>query len=128
MSPNLRLAGRPPLLVFIKRAPRGKLRGRKERSSKIMIRPRRLSNVVGFDDAPFAKAHRGNVKVVGAVFARERLDGVLVGQVRRDGANTAPTTFTLPRCALAKGASSKPTTLEKRLGRVITFDEPRNGS
>lgn len=54
-----------------------------------MIRTRRLSNVVGFDDAPFPKVHRGNVKVVGAVFAGQRLDGVLVGQVRRDGANAA---------------------------------------
>ncbi len=52
-----------------------------------MTRHRRLSNVVGFDDAPFAKDHRGDVPVVGAVFARERLDGVLVGRVRRDGAN-----------------------------------------
>ena len=52
-----------------------------------MIRPRRLSNVVGFDDGPFLKHHRGDVKVVGAVFASQRLDGVLVGRVRRDGAN-----------------------------------------
>ncbi len=52
-----------------------------------MARCRRFSNVVGFDDAPFAKNHRGDVKVVGAVFARERLDGVLAGRVRRDGTN-----------------------------------------
>ncbi len=52
-----------------------------------MIRRRRLSNVVGFDDEPFAKHHRGDVQVVGAVFAAERLDGVLVGRVHRDGAN-----------------------------------------
>ena len=52
-----------------------------------MIRARRFCNVVGFDDEPFPKHHRGNVKVVGAVFATERLDGVLVGRVRRDGAN-----------------------------------------
>lgn len=50
-----------------------------------MVRP--LSNVVGFDDAPFSRAHRGSVKIVGAVFARARLDGVLVGRVRRDGAD-----------------------------------------
>jgi len=48
---------------------------------------RRLSNVVGFDDAPFARSHRGDVKVVGAVYAGLRLDGILVGRVRRDGAN-----------------------------------------
>jgi uncharacterized protein len=50
-----------------------------------MSRP--LANVVGFDDAPFARTHRGDVPIVGAVFARLRLDGVLVDRVRRDGAN-----------------------------------------
>jgi endonuclease V-like protein UPF0215 family len=45
------------------------------------------SHVVGFDDAPFAREHRGDVPVVGAVFAGLRLEGVLVGRVRRDGAN-----------------------------------------
>ena len=50
-----------------------------------MVRP--LSNVVGFDDAPFSRAHRGNVTFVGAVFARSRLDGVIVDHVRRDGAD-----------------------------------------
>jgi len=49
----------------------------------------RLSNVVGFDDAPFDRLHRGDVPVVGAVFAGLRFDGVLVGKVRRDGANAA---------------------------------------
>lgn len=47
----------------------------------------RLSHVVGFDDAPFRPQHRGDVPVVGAVFAGTRLDGVLWGRVRRDGAN-----------------------------------------
>lgn len=42
---------------------------------------------MGFDDAPFAPAHRGDVPVIGAVFAATRLDGVLRGRVRRDGAN-----------------------------------------
>lgn len=46
-----------------------------------------ISHVIGFDDAPFARAHRGDVPVVGAVFAGSRLDGVVVGRVRRDGAN-----------------------------------------
>jgi hypothetical protein len=50
-------------------------------------RHRRWSNVVAFDDGPFAGDHRGDVPLVGAVFARHRLDGVLVGRVRRDGAN-----------------------------------------
>jgi hypothetical protein len=51
------------------------------------VRPRVFSHVVGFDDAPFAREHRGDVPVVGAVYAGLRLEGVLVGRVRRDGAN-----------------------------------------
>ncbi|MFZ5523662.1 MAG: DUF99 family protein [Pseudomonadota bacterium] len=50
---------------------------------------RRISHVVGFDDAPFARSHRGDVLVVGAVFAVDRLDGVISTKVRRDGANAA---------------------------------------
>jgi endonuclease V-like protein UPF0215 family len=46
-----------------------------------------ISNVVGFDDAPFARSHRGDVLLVGAVCSRTRLDGVLSGRVRRDGRN-----------------------------------------
>ena len=46
-----------------------------------------ISNVVGIDDAPFDRAHRGPVPIVGAIFARDRLDGVLTGRVRRDGAD-----------------------------------------
>lgn len=47
-----------------------------------------LSNVVGFDDAPFAHAHRGDVTLIGCVCSRTRLDGVLSGAVRRDGRNS----------------------------------------
>ena len=47
-----------------------------------------LSNVVGFDDAPFAREHRGEVRLIGAVCSRTRLDGVLSSRVRRDGANS----------------------------------------
>ena len=47
----------------------------------------KLSHVVGFDDAPFASDYRGDVLVVGAVFAGSRLDGVVSCKVRRDGAN-----------------------------------------
>jgi endonuclease V-like protein UPF0215 family len=54
-----------------------------------MRRRKPISHVAGFDDAPFEKDHRGDVVVVGSVFARERLDGVLTGRVRRDGANAA---------------------------------------
>ena len=47
------------------------------------------TNVIGFDDAPFARAHRGDVPLVGVVCSRTRVDGALVGRVRRDGANAA---------------------------------------
>ncbi len=56
---------------------------------------RRLSHVIGFDDAPFARTHRGNVLVVGAVYAGLRLEGVLSGKVRRDGANSTRVLVTL---------------------------------
>jgi uncharacterized protein len=47
-----------------------------------------LTNVIGFDDAPFTKRASGDVRIVGAVCARTRLDGVVSGFVRRDGANS----------------------------------------
>ncbi|MCI0401073.1 MAG: DUF99 family protein [Gammaproteobacteria bacterium] len=46
-----------------------------------------ISHVVGFDDAPFPPNHRGDVRVVGAVYSGVRLEGVLSGKVRRDGVN-----------------------------------------
>lgn len=49
---------------------------------------RRISHVIGFDDAPFARAHRGDVAVIGAVYAGTRLEGVLSGRLRRDGRNS----------------------------------------
>jgi len=48
-----------------------------------------FSNVIGFDDAPFSKNYQGKVKVVGTVFARLRLTGVLVGEVDKDGDDAA---------------------------------------
>ena len=51
------------------------------------MRARRLSNTVGFDDAPFARAHYGQVTVVGAVFADRRFDGVLTAAVEKDGSD-----------------------------------------
>lgn len=44
-------------------------------------------NVIGFDDGPFAREHKGWVLLVGAVCSRTRLDGVLTGRVRRDGSD-----------------------------------------
>ncbi|MCX7891708.1 MAG: DUF99 family protein [Burkholderiales bacterium] len=49
--------------------------------------PRKYHHVIGFDDAPFDRAHRGDVLVVGTVFTGTRLEGVLSGKVRRDGVN-----------------------------------------
>jgi len=46
-----------------------------------------LSNAVGFDDAPFPRTHRGSVRIVGAVFADLRFDGVLIGEVEKDGSD-----------------------------------------
>lgn len=51
------------------------------------MRPPKLSHVIGIDDAPFARSERGDVPMVGAVFSGMRLEGVLTGRVRRDGAN-----------------------------------------
>lgn len=50
--------------------------------------PKVLSNVIGFDDGPFDKERHGDVRLVGAVCARTRLDGVVSGRVRRDGVNS----------------------------------------
>ncbi|MGK0617396.1 DUF99 family protein [Meiothermus cerbereus] len=47
-----------------------------------------FSYVIGFDDFPFARHHRGSVGVVGVVYNGLRLEGVLSGQVWRDGRNS----------------------------------------
>jgi endonuclease V-like protein UPF0215 family len=47
-----------------------------------------ISHVIGIDDAPFLPGHRGDVLIVGAVFAAGRLEGVLHHRVRRDGINS----------------------------------------
>ena len=52
-----------------------------------VARCRRLSNSIAIDDAPFDRAHRGDVSIVGVVFTRTRLDGVMTGKLRKDGAN-----------------------------------------
>lgn len=62
-----------------------------------------ITNVVGFDDAPFPHAHRGDVRVVGAVCCRTRLDGVLSGKVRRDGANSTDVLIELVQGSKFKG-------------------------
>ncbi|MFW6297427.1 MAG: DUF99 family protein [Desulfosalsimonas sp.] len=54
-----------------------------------MTKEKRLSNVVGFDDAPFERNHRGGVSIVGTVYADQRFDGVLVGEIQKDGFDAA---------------------------------------
>ena len=48
---------------------------------------KRITHVIGFDDSPFPREHRGEVMVAGAAFTATRLEGVICGKVRRDGAN-----------------------------------------
>ncbi len=44
--------------------------------------------VIGIDDGPFERSHRGDVRVVGAIYqGGDRLEGILSGRVRRDGRN-----------------------------------------
>jgi uncharacterized protein len=48
-----------------------------------------LSHIIGFDDFPFSRQDRGDISIVGTVFSGVRLEGVLRGKIRRDGANSA---------------------------------------
>jgi endonuclease V-like protein UPF0215 family len=61
-------------------------------ATRAMVEPDRsmatFSNVIGFDDAPFARTHRGDILVVGVVCSRTRLDGIVSSRIRRDGANS----------------------------------------
>ncbi|MBN1609187.1 MAG: DUF99 family protein [Polyangiaceae bacterium] len=45
-------------------------------------------NVIGFDDGPFAREHRGRVLLVGTVCSGTRLDGVVSGMIDRDGTDS----------------------------------------
>jgi endonuclease V-like protein UPF0215 family len=45
------------------------------------------SHVIGVDDAPFERDHRGRVMVVATAFSGLRLEGVLTTRVRRDGSD-----------------------------------------
>jgi uncharacterized protein len=47
-----------------------------------------FSHVVGIDDAPFVREHRGDIQIVGVVYASERLEGVVSDKIRRDGVNS----------------------------------------
>lgn len=58
---------------------------------------KRFSNVIGVDDAPFKKGYTGPVKVVGTLYARLHLNGVLVGEIEKDGADAAEKLIALIR-------------------------------
>lgn len=53
-----------------------------------MLKHGRISHVIGFDDAPFDQQFRGDVLLVGAVYADRRLECIISGKVRRDGVNS----------------------------------------
>lgn len=47
--------------------------------------PSRTARAIGFDDAPFARRAGARVRLVGAVCAGTRFEGLVVGRVVRDG-------------------------------------------
>lgn len=51
------------------------------------MRPRRISNVIGFDDAPFERGKAGKVALVGTVCSGTRLDIVVRGDIEQDGSD-----------------------------------------
>ncbi len=62
-----------------------------------MGRMRSLSNIIGFDDAPFEKSQRNNVLLVGVAYSGPRLVGVVSGQVQPDGSDSTSTIIHLVR-------------------------------
>jgi hypothetical protein len=57
----------------------------------------RISNVIGFDDAPFDRESPHKVQIVGTVYAGTRLDGILIGEIQRDGSDAAEVLIRLIR-------------------------------
>lgn len=49
--------------------------------------PLHIANAVGFDDGPFRPGQDDPVPLVGAVCSSARLDGILLGEATRDGAD-----------------------------------------
>ncbi len=52
------------------------------------MRKSRFVNCIGFDDCPFPRGFKGDVKIVASVFASLRFDGLLIGKIRKDGINS----------------------------------------
>jgi len=38
---------------------------------------KKISNIIGFDDAPFPSGYKGKVKVVGTIYAKSQFNGLL---------------------------------------------------
>ncbi|WP_444893254.1 DUF99 family protein [Microbulbifer sp. JMSA004] len=60
-----------------------------------LLRLRKQIRVIGFDDAPFEKRRGAPVKVSGIVCTKTRFEGMLWGQVSKDGMEATETLATL---------------------------------
>jgi endonuclease V-like protein UPF0215 family len=56
-------------------------------------------NVIGFDDGPFARDHRGKVLLVGVVCSGTRMDNVVSSRITRDGSDATRVMIDLVRTA-----------------------------
>jgi endonuclease V-like protein UPF0215 family len=56
-------------------------------------------NVIGFDDGPFPREHRGNILLVGVVCSATRVDGIVSGRIRRDGVDSTRQMIELVRAS-----------------------------
>jgi hypothetical protein len=56
-------------------------------------------NVIGFDDGPFPREHRGDVLVIGVVCSATRVDGIVSGRIRRDGVDSTRRVVELVRAS-----------------------------
>lgn len=56
-------------------------------------------NVIGFDDGPFPREHRGDVLLVGVVCSATRVDGIVSGRIRRDGVDSTRRVVELVRAS-----------------------------
>lgn len=56
-------------------------------------------NVIGFDDGPFPRDHRGDVLLVGVVCSATRVDGIVSGKIRRDGVDSTRRVVELVRAS-----------------------------
>ncbi|BBM04263.1 DUF99 family protein [Microbulbifer sp. GL-2] len=55
------------------------------KSLEELIRLNKLIRIIGFDDAPFEKERGSPVKVAGIIYSNTRFEGMLWGEVAKDG-------------------------------------------